>query len=81
MSCSNKGTDAEVPTDMIFKRFLTLFKGGDKFYDDNAAAIKVKMSKAELTTLFGNFKEQLDKKSPAVVVKEEPEKSYASYNS
>ena len=73
----NKGTDAEVPTDMIFKRFLTLFKGGDKFYDDNAAAIKVEMSKAELTTLFGNFKEQLDKKRPAVVVKEEPEESYA----
>ena len=35
------------------------------------------MSKAELTTLFGNFKEQLDKKRPAVVVKEEPEESYA----
>ena len=73
----NKGTDAEVSTDMIFKRFLTLFKGSDKFYDENAAAIKVKTSKAESTTLFGNFKEQLDKKRPAVVVKEEPEESYA----
>ena len=42
----NKGTDAKVPTNMIFSRFLTLFKGGEKFYDDNAAAIKADMSKA-----------------------------------
>ena len=31
------------------------------------------LSKAELTTLFGKFKEQLDKKSPVIILKDEPE--------
>ena len=48
LNCTTKevGTDAKVPTNMIFSRFLTLFKGGEKFYGDNAAAIKADMSKA-----------------------------------
>ena len=35
------------------------------------------LSKAELTTLFGKFKEQLNKKSPVIILKDEPEESYA----
>jgi len=74
----NKGTEAEVPTDMIVKRFLTLFKGSDKFYEANKADIKLKMSKVEMTAMFGKFKQERDKKTPIVVIKEEPsEENYA----
>ena len=75
----NKGTDAKIPTDMIFTRFLTLFKGGDKFYEDNTTAIKSEMSKTDMTVLFGKFKKELDKKSSkdkVVIIKEEPEENY-----
>lgn len=74
----SKGTAADVPTDIIFKRFLTFFTIGDKFYVDHAAEIKAEMTKAQLLTVFGKFKTKLDKlKKPTVVaIKVETEEMY-----
>jgi hypothetical protein len=72
----SKGTAADVPSDMIFKRFLTFFKIGDQFYVDHAAEIKVQMTKAESLAVFGKFKSKLDKLKKPVAIKVETEEMY-----
>ena len=72
----SKGTAADVPSDMIFKRFLTFFKIGDQFYVDHATEIKVQMTKAESLAVFGKFKTKLDKLKKPVTIKVETEEMY-----
>ena len=66
----SKGTAADIPSDMIFKRFLTFFKIGDQFYVDHAAEIEQSLA------VFGKFKTKLDKLKKTMAIKVETEEMY-----
>jgi len=72
----SKGTAAGVPTNMMFMRFLTFFKAGDKFYSDHKSEIKADLTKAQLLKLFGEFKTVVDKQKLPTAIKVEKEEMY-----
>lgn len=71
-----KGKAADIPTDVILKRFLTFFKIGDQFHADHTAEIKDELTKAESLAIFGKFKTKLDKLKKPVAIKVETEEIY-----
>ena len=72
------GVSAGIPNDVVFNRFLTFFKGGEKFYADNAAKIVATMTRETMLELFTDFKKKEDnyKGCKTVRFNEEKEELY-----
>ena len=66
-----KGLEAEVPTDVICKKFFSEIPDGSKLYEANKSLVKAEMDLTAFVTLITTIQEKMKPMQQPVVVKEE----------